>query len=508
MYDTEEIQQLGEDKCKQAPGATAGKASFFVSSSVLPGLFPVLLDKLLALRVAAKDELKKPDLPHIARMALEGRQRALKLCANACYGFAGAATSPVQSVPLAEAVLLHGAAVCRRAIGLAQAKHTAEVLEVAAMQLGQPRVIYAQTDSLFVLLPRATLLQADAIGRKLALHISEAIDTVPVKLNYETALSNFLLQAVNRYAAKTMQGTLLAKGVETDRRDVPGILRRITSEALQTLLVDDDADKCVRICAEHIRVLLRGKSPVSDLIMTGALVRYTGKDIRNEAQGQAAGGRAGGGEGGSGAAAADDATGPAAKVAVKMVARNPRRSFAAGERVPFVYLAGQGTQQDRAEDPLFATLHNLPLDYQLYWSNKIQPQLKRLLEPALSKQQLQVQNSQALRVQILTQKVQILTQKLQELFNGPHTKVKGTVASTAQGKMGSFFKPAAANLGAAKSPEQVRMQEQEVAMKNAMKSAAEHVCRKCQADAAGELLCCNTSCENLFERLRLAKLEW
>ena len=96
-------------------------------------------------------------------------------------------------------------------------------------------------------------------------------------------IGNLLLQAINRYAARTSEGALLAKGVETDRRDVPGILRRITSEALHALLVESDADKAVRVCAALVENLLKGKAPVSDLIMTGGLLRYTGKDIRNEA---------------------------------------------------------------------------------------------------------------------------------------------------------------------------------------------------------------------------------
>ena len=117
---------------------------------------------------------------------------------------------------------------------------------------------------------------------------------------------------------------------------------------------------------------------MSDLIMTGGLLRYTGKDIRNEAN-AAAGSASGGG---------DDATGPAARLAVKMVSRDPGRSFAAGERVPFVFLSGPGSQQDRAEDPSVVLHKDLPVDYSLYWTNKICQPLKRLLEPALSQAQV------------------------------------------------------------------------------------------------------------------------
>ena len=73
-------------------------------------------------------------------------------------------------------------------------------LELEAEGIGPPRVLYAQTDSIFVLLPRASLQQARVLGERLAEKISLAINLPPVKLNFETALSNMLLQAINRYA--------------------------------------------------------------------------------------------------------------------------------------------------------------------------------------------------------------------------------------------------------------------------------------------------------------------
>ena len=50
------------------------------------------------------------------RAVLDGRQKALKLTANALYGFTGAGASPLQCVPLADSCLALGAATCRAAI--------------------------------------------------------------------------------------------------------------------------------------------------------------------------------------------------------------------------------------------------------------------------------------------------------------------------------------------------------------------------------------------------------
>eukprot|EP00878_Enallax_costatus_P026203 GHUV01028089.1.p1 GENE.GHUV01028089.1~~GHUV01028089.1.p1 ORF type:complete len:143 (-),score=42.54 GHUV01028089.1:627-1055(-) len=46
---------------------------------------------------------------------LDGRQKALKVTANALYGFTGAQASPLQCAPLADSCLALGAATCRSA---------------------------------------------------------------------------------------------------------------------------------------------------------------------------------------------------------------------------------------------------------------------------------------------------------------------------------------------------------------------------------------------------------
>jgi DNA polymerase delta subunit 1 len=192
MVYKDDMSHVGPECCSQAPADSTFSAgvegSWFCNAEVQQGLLPLLLQQLLDLRVAAKAKMQAPHLQAVERMALDSRQRALKLCANAAYGFAGAATSPVQSVPVAEAVLLHGAAMCRRAIELAESPKLAEDMGLKAKGIGVPRVVYAQTDSIFVLLPNASILQAQDVGRALADAITTEIKMAPVKLNYESSL--------------------------------------------------------------------------------------------------------------------------------------------------------------------------------------------------------------------------------------------------------------------------------------------------------------------------------
>ena len=198
MFDKDDMSHVGLECCAQAPADSTFSAgvegSWCCNAEVQQGLLHLLLQQLLDLRVAAKAKMKAPHLQVVERMALDSRQRALKLCANAAYGFAGAATSPVQSVPVAEAVLLHGAAMCRRAIALAESPKMAEDMGLKAKGIGVPRVVYAQTDSIFVLLPNARIEQAQDVGRALADAITTEIKMAPVKLNYESSLGTKFLK--------------------------------------------------------------------------------------------------------------------------------------------------------------------------------------------------------------------------------------------------------------------------------------------------------------------------
>ena len=45
-------------------------------------------------------------------------------------------------------------------------------------------------------------------------------------------------------------------------------------------------------------------------------------------------------------------------------------------------------QDDAAEDPLVASQSGLPLNYDLYWTNKLQVPLKEILSPVLNPEQM------------------------------------------------------------------------------------------------------------------------
>lgn len=84
----------------------------YVKQEVRKGILPSILAALMNARAATRAALKEvsPDQPG-KRAVLDSRQKALKLTANALYGFTGAQASPLQCVPLADSCLAMGCQV-------------------------------------------------------------------------------------------------------------------------------------------------------------------------------------------------------------------------------------------------------------------------------------------------------------------------------------------------------------------------------------------------------------
>ena len=92
------------------PAAVTGEK--YVKQEVRKGILPSILAALMNARAATRAALKEvpPDQPS-KRAVLDSRQKALKLTANALYGFTGAQASPLQCVPLADSCLAMGCQV-------------------------------------------------------------------------------------------------------------------------------------------------------------------------------------------------------------------------------------------------------------------------------------------------------------------------------------------------------------------------------------------------------------
>jgi len=385
----------------------------FIKSDVCPGILPSILAALISARAATKAELAITAKTSAQRAVLDSRQKALKVTANALYGFTGAQASPLQCVPLADSCLAYGAQSCRKA---------KEVLESAAAsgQLGPAgsgaKVIYGHTDSLFVLFPSAAGVSTAIKVGQLASKVVSATFPDPMELKFERVCAPLMLLHVNRYAGRAFEresdvsrgGDLIVKGLKSMWRQTAPFLRTILHGSLVRILMKDDVSGAVAFAEGEIRRLLSGKADIYEFVMTGGLWRITGDQIDQAAAGMldttnggststrgffdlgvpsSTGGNGGGGTGGG--AASGEVRGPHANLAVRLTQRDPGRSFVLGERLQYILTSGHKLQDEAAEDPYMAVQSGLRPDYDLYWKNKIQKPLTELFATCLNPTQLQ-----------------------------------------------------------------------------------------------------------------------
>jgi len=123
----------------------------------------------------------------------------LLLTAARCGGslscaLSGAQASPLQCVPLADSCLALGAATCRAAADAITA--AVEDGRLGPKAAGG-KVIYAQTDSVFVHFPAASTEEAIGLGQAAAELVTAGLPS-PIELKYERVMSPFMLLHVNR----------------------------------------------------------------------------------------------------------------------------------------------------------------------------------------------------------------------------------------------------------------------------------------------------------------------
>lgn len=146
----------------------------FVKSSIRRGILPSMLEEILNTRVMVKQSMKKIKDNSALKKLLDARQMGLKLIANVTYGYTGATFSGrMPSVEVADSIVGKARETLERAIHL-----------IENTSKWRAKVIYGDTDSLFILLPGRTRKQAFEIGQEIADAVT-ADNPKPVKLKFE-----------------------------------------------------------------------------------------------------------------------------------------------------------------------------------------------------------------------------------------------------------------------------------------------------------------------------------
>ena len=225
----------------------------FCTRSVRKGVLCQMVDELLQTRIMTKATMKAEKRRRrgaesngggqdIARLLkqLDARQFALKLMSNVTYGYTSAGFSGrMPCAEIADSIVETG----RQCL-----METIRVIEGGGgdghgrRRWSGAKVVYGDTDSVFVLLPGRSLAAAFRIGQEMAAVIT-ALFGHPIKLKFEKIYFPAMLLAKKRYVGWMREDgpsaipSLDAKGIEVIRRDqcplVQDTMRRVLEMVLR-----------------------------------------------------------------------------------------------------------------------------------------------------------------------------------------------------------------------------------------------------------------------------------
>ena len=263
------------------------KGSVFVKPHVRKGLLPRICGGLKSKRRAVKEAMALATDPH-TKAVLDKRQIALKIACNSCYGYAGATSGRLPSVPVAESVTGYG-------------REMIDTTSAASLEYGPPgiRVLYGDTDSVFLglgILPDYEAFPGDDLeaqrqaavkGFAVAYELQPKLNALfrfPNKLAVEKIFLSFLQVRKKRYAGKrffpdrekgAVYDGISISGLETVRRDNCGLLRNTLETVINTIVEKRDPDAAIAHVTAAVQDLVKGEVPQDQLIISKGFNRPT-----------------------------------------------------------------------------------------------------------------------------------------------------------------------------------------------------------------------------------------
>eukprot|EP00636_Phaeomonas_parva_P019268 CAMPEP_0118888418 /NCGR_PEP_ID=MMETSP1163-20130328/25709_1 /TAXON_ID=124430 /ORGANISM="Phaeomonas parva, Strain CCMP2877" /LENGTH=509 /DNA_ID=CAMNT_0006826981 /DNA_START=1 /DNA_END=1530 /DNA_ORIENTATION=+ len=320
----------------------------FASRKVRRGVLPWMLSEILATRFMCKREMKKAKGREALERVLFARQFALKLIANVTYGYTSASFSG--RMPMAE--LADSIVACGRRTLL----NAIEMVE--SNKRWGAKVVYGDTDSMFVLLEGRSRQQAFEIGAEIAKQVSAA-NPEGVVLKFEKVYHPCILPTKKRYVGhmyespKDVQPVLEAKGIEIVRRDQCSLTQTLQEHCLDILFRTLDLSEVKRYLIRQLRKVHRGDCRGSVFVLC--------KEVRLGTY---------------------NTPSPQAIVAKRRLERDPRNEARHKERVPFIVVCGPPKSKLRenvvAPEDLYEENSQYRVNHVYYITKHVLPALDRL----------------------------------------------------------------------------------------------------------------------------------
>jgi DNA polymerase elongation subunit (family B) len=306
------------------------------------GLLPMTLEILLKKRKETRKLMETAD--DAQKSVLNGLQLAYKVVANSVYGQTGSRTSPIRRVEVA---------ACTTAAGRDRLMFAKEIVETEF----DGKVIYGDTDSIFIKFPTKDLATAINLGKKAAERIT-SLCRKPYKIEYEKTFYPFILFCRKRYMGLKYEDDptkckRASMGIALKRRDSAPIVKDIYGGALDILMEERSLKNAQTFVQKMLVDVLQNKISLDKFVITKQLR----DDYKNPGQ-------------------------IAHRVlADRMEERDAGNKPQVGDRLAFVYVANrkdEKKQGDKIEHLDFVRKRGLKPDTEFYISNQIQNPVAQL----------------------------------------------------------------------------------------------------------------------------------
>lgn len=325
----------------------------FVSSKFRKSIIARMLEEILNMRINMRTVAAAfPEDKELSKL-LNSKQLAMKLIANVTYGYTSASFSGrMPNSDIADAIVATGREIMAKSIEMIESSDCGA------------KVIYGDTDSLFVYFPGKSKEDAFRYGRSLAKKVTDSLPD-PIKLKFEKVYHPCVLLAKKRYVGQCYEfedqkiPKFEAKGIETIRRDgIPAQLKMV-GKCLRILFQSKDLSKVKEYVLREFDKILKNNANVKDFCFAKA-VRYG--SYKNEQY-----------------------LPPGAIVARNRMKKDPRSEPQYKERVPYLVIrdVAKPRIKDRCYSPedyiaSYSTASPMELDYEYYITRVLIPPLERI----------------------------------------------------------------------------------------------------------------------------------
>ncbi|MGB9703111.1 MAG: DNA-directed DNA polymerase [Candidatus Micrarchaeia archaeon] len=217
--------------------------------ATIPKALKLLLDE----RANVKKQLKQNPNDTL----LLSRSQALKIVANAFYGYLGYARSRFYSKECAESITAYG----RYYIGLIIKKAEEEGF----------KVLYGDTDSIFIQLGSKTKEEAYEFAKKvnsiLPKNMELELEGFYPRGVFVTKKAKEEIGAKKKYALISEEGNIKIRGFEFVRRDWSRIAKITQQKLLEAILKKGEKEEAIKVVKEVVKNLKEGRVNLKDLVI-------------------------------------------------------------------------------------------------------------------------------------------------------------------------------------------------------------------------------------------------